>query len=162
MVNEAWIMVTLLPEIPPISFVVIPREERYLEARFGQEYKTYKATIRRWLIAAMRRAFVLSLRYSGLRIRDVVTLSRDRIQDGKFFRYMAKTVTPVWCPLSPFVVGALESLAVSGNYFFWRGESQPRVLSATGSDRRVDCSNWREYQTDTSIASVTRSPSSSC
>ena len=35
-------MVTLLPAISVMSFVVIPREERYLEARFGEEYETYR------------------------------------------------------------------------------------------------------------------------
>src|SRR5215471_9610092 len=39
-VNDAWILVTLLPAISVMSFVVIPREERYLEARFGEEYAT--------------------------------------------------------------------------------------------------------------------------
>src|SRR5256885_16902891 len=32
-----------------------------------------------------------SLRYSGLRIRDAVTLSRNRIQGDKLFLYTAKT-----------------------------------------------------------------------
>ena len=48
-VNDAWILITLLPAIAIISFVVIPREERYLEARFGEEYATCKASVRRWL-----------------------------------------------------------------------------------------------------------------
>ena len=48
-VNDAWILISLLPAIAIISFVVIPREERYLEARFGAEYATYKASVRRWL-----------------------------------------------------------------------------------------------------------------
>jgi protein-S-isoprenylcysteine O-methyltransferase Ste14 len=48
-VNDAWILITLLPAIAIISFVVIPREERYLKARFGEEYATYKASVRRWL-----------------------------------------------------------------------------------------------------------------
>ncbi len=48
-VNDAWIMITLLPAIAVISFVVIPREESYLEARFGEEYAAYKASVRRWL-----------------------------------------------------------------------------------------------------------------
>jgi protein-S-isoprenylcysteine O-methyltransferase Ste14 len=42
-------LVTLLPAISVMSFVVIPREERYLEARFGEEYARYKASVRRWL-----------------------------------------------------------------------------------------------------------------
>jgi protein-S-isoprenylcysteine O-methyltransferase Ste14 len=48
-VNDAWILVTLLPAISLMSFVVIPREERYLEAHFGDEYAKYKARVRRWL-----------------------------------------------------------------------------------------------------------------
>jgi hypothetical protein len=48
-VNDAWILITLLPAIALISFVVIPREERYLEARFGEQYAAYKESVRRWL-----------------------------------------------------------------------------------------------------------------
>ena len=48
-VNDAWVLVTLLPALSVMSFVVIPREERYLEARFGEEYSAYKASVRRWL-----------------------------------------------------------------------------------------------------------------
>ena len=47
-VNDAWILITLLPAIGIIPLVVIPREERYLQARFGAEYSTYKASVRRW------------------------------------------------------------------------------------------------------------------
>jgi integrase len=49
--------------------------------------------------AARLRALVILLRFSGLRIRDAVTLSRDRIREGKLFLYTAKTGTPVWCPI---------------------------------------------------------------
>ena len=48
-IDDAWILVTLLPAIFVISFVVIRREERYLEARFGEEYARYKSSVRRWL-----------------------------------------------------------------------------------------------------------------
>jgi len=48
-VNDAWILGTLLPAISIIAFVVTPREERYLEGRFAEEYATYKASVRRWL-----------------------------------------------------------------------------------------------------------------
>ena len=40
------------------------------------------------------RALVLLMRYSGLRIRDAVTLSRDRIRDGKLFLYTPKPEPP--------------------------------------------------------------------
>lgn len=48
-VNDAWILSTLLPAIVLMSAVVIPREESYLEARLGEEYAAYKASVRRWL-----------------------------------------------------------------------------------------------------------------
>lgn len=49
LVNSLWILVTLIPAVAVMSFVVIPREERYLEARFSSGYLTYKASVRRWL-----------------------------------------------------------------------------------------------------------------
>lgn len=47
--DSAWLLVTLLPAIALMSFVVIPREERYLGLRFGEEYSRYRASVRRWL-----------------------------------------------------------------------------------------------------------------
>ncbi len=75
------------------------------------------------------RALVLLLRYSGLRIRDAVTLRRDRLAGDKLFLYTAKTGTPVWCPLPPDVVMALEALTNSSRgYFFWTGQSKPETV----------------------------------
>lgn len=48
-VNSLWLVVTLLPALALMSLVVIPKEERYLEARFPSEYSRYKASVRRWL-----------------------------------------------------------------------------------------------------------------
>jgi integrase/recombinase XerD len=75
--------------------------------------------------AVRLRALVLLLRYSGLRIRDAVTLERGRIREGKLFLYTAKTGTAVWCPLPPAVTNALEAIPAS-QYFFWTGESKPK------------------------------------
>ena len=80
------------------------------------------------------RALVLLLRYSGLRIRDAVTLARERIIDGKMFLYTAKTGTGVWCPLPPLVLSALESIP-TGRYYFWTGDSKPK--SAVGDWQRA-------------------------
>lgn len=48
-VNSLSLLLTLIPAITLMSSVVIPREERYLEARFPSEYVSYKASVRRWL-----------------------------------------------------------------------------------------------------------------
>lgn len=47
--DNAWLLVTLVGAIALMSVVVIPKEERYLEAGFGAEYRDYKARVRRWL-----------------------------------------------------------------------------------------------------------------
>ena len=47
--NSLALLITLLPAVALMSLVVIPREERYLEARFPSDYLPYKASVRRWL-----------------------------------------------------------------------------------------------------------------
>lgn len=47
-VSSSWLLITLIPALALMSFWVIPREERYLEARFPGEYLPYKASVRRW------------------------------------------------------------------------------------------------------------------
>jgi len=48
-VGSLWLVITLLPALSLMSFWVIPKEERYLEARFPTEYPAYKSSVRRWL-----------------------------------------------------------------------------------------------------------------
>ena len=48
-VNSWWLVATLAAAIAIVHYVVVPREERYLEARFGAAYLDYKASVRRWL-----------------------------------------------------------------------------------------------------------------
>jgi len=48
-VNSLALLITLIPAVGLMSLVVIPREERYLEARFPSAYPTYQASVRRWL-----------------------------------------------------------------------------------------------------------------
>lgn len=47
--NSLWLLATLVVAVSVINFMVIPREERYLEHKFGAEYRHYKADVRRWL-----------------------------------------------------------------------------------------------------------------
>jgi len=48
-VNSLGVLLTLLPALALMALVVVPREERYLEARFPSEYPQYKRAVRRWL-----------------------------------------------------------------------------------------------------------------
>ena len=48
-VNSVGLLSMLIPAVGLMSLVVIPREERYLEARFPSEYVPYKASVRRWI-----------------------------------------------------------------------------------------------------------------
>ncbi len=47
--NNLWMLGTLVPAIGIIARVVIPREERFLERNFNDQYTSYKARVRRWL-----------------------------------------------------------------------------------------------------------------
>ena len=47
--DNLWVLALLVPTLAVIRYGVIAREERYLEARFGEDYLRYKASVRRWL-----------------------------------------------------------------------------------------------------------------
>jgi site-specific recombinase XerD len=72
------------------------------------------------------KAFVLMLRYSGLRIRDVALLSEDKLKGSKLLLYSAKTKVPVYVPLPDFVVKELHKAGelLSGKHFFWSGHGE--------------------------------------
>lgn len=46
--NNAWLLVTLVPAVGVIAMIVIPREERFLDRNFPDQYSSYKAAVRRW------------------------------------------------------------------------------------------------------------------
>jgi protein-S-isoprenylcysteine O-methyltransferase Ste14 len=47
--NSLWLLATPVGAVAVIHDLVIPREERYLERKFGAQYLDYKASVRRWL-----------------------------------------------------------------------------------------------------------------
>ena len=49
MVDSAWMVASIVPVFIVMNIGVIAREERYLEAKFGDAYRDYKARVRRWL-----------------------------------------------------------------------------------------------------------------
>ena len=48
-VNSVWPLILLPAVVLLIQREVIAREEAYLEAKFGDEYRAYKARVRRWI-----------------------------------------------------------------------------------------------------------------
>lgn len=47
--DNAWVIVFLVPTLVAIRYGVIAREEAYLERKFGDGYRRYKQSVRRWL-----------------------------------------------------------------------------------------------------------------
>lgn len=47
--NNLWGLIALVPVLVILHFGVILREERYLEAKFGESYRQYCSQVRRWL-----------------------------------------------------------------------------------------------------------------
>jgi integrase/recombinase XerD len=53
------------------------------------------------------------------------------VKDGKLFLYTQKTGTPVWVPLPPTVIAALEQVPNENERdFFWSGNGDPKTTVA--------------------------------
>ena len=82
------------------------------------------------------RALVLLLRYSALRIGDAASCPVDRLTGNRLFLNTQKTGVPVYLPLPPFVVDALDACPrKSERYWFWTGVGSKATL--TGNWRRA-------------------------
>jgi integrase/recombinase XerD len=76
------------------------------------------------------KAFVLVLRYTGLRIRDVACLRVGALKDRKIFMPTQKTGSQVWIPVPESVVSALKEIHGFGDYYFWSGNGLPKSAVA--------------------------------
>ena len=47
--DSLWLLLTLVPFALVIRYGVVAREEAYLERKFGELYRRYRALVRRWL-----------------------------------------------------------------------------------------------------------------
>ena len=47
--DSLWPLLTLVPFALVIRYGVVAREEAYLERKFGDVYRRYRARVRRWL-----------------------------------------------------------------------------------------------------------------
>ena len=47
--GSPWVLLMVVPAVALTQWGVVLREERYLEAKFGEEYRRYKTNVRQWL-----------------------------------------------------------------------------------------------------------------
>jgi protein-S-isoprenylcysteine O-methyltransferase Ste14 len=52
--NLPWVFVLLLPAFVACHYILIAPEEKYLAAKFGEEYRMYAASVHRWMGRAQR------------------------------------------------------------------------------------------------------------
>jgi len=71
-------------------------------------------------------AFVAVLRWTGLRIRDVVQLKKSAVKSARLVLRTHKNQKPVKLVLHPDAVKALEEVVNGGDYFFWSGLGNPK------------------------------------
>jgi protein-S-isoprenylcysteine O-methyltransferase Ste14 len=47
--DDLWLLIVLVPFALLIRYAAVAREEAYLERKFGDAYRSYRARVRRWL-----------------------------------------------------------------------------------------------------------------
>jgi integrase/recombinase XerD len=82
------------------------------------------------------RTFVLTMRYTGLRISDTALLTSSRFDGRRVSLYQAKTKEWVFVPVPPILQDALSKTPTRSGYYFLRGEST-RLETVTDLWRRT-------------------------
>ena len=47
--GSLWVLLMVVPAVAAIHWSIVLREERYLAAKFGEEYRSYTTKVRRWI-----------------------------------------------------------------------------------------------------------------
>lgn len=121
-------------EDPPTDY--FPREEfdHIIDSTYLYDSKTVDA--KEMVNNATRlRTLALLMRWSGLAIRDAVTLERNRLDDqDHIFLYRAKTGEPVLVKIPYEVAQTLRNIPPgpkpNPRYFFWSGNGLPKSAVA--------------------------------
>ena len=81
-------------------------------------------------------AFVLVLRYSGLRIGDASMLTLERFKENDLFLYTQKSGTHVYVPLPPFVMSLVRAIKPRHGQYLFTGPHSLRMETASDLWRR--------------------------
>ncbi len=76
-------------------------------------------------------ALIQVLRWSGLRIGDAMKLKPEKFDGNRMFLRTAKTGTPVYVPLPPFVIDELKRLPLFGGFYFWNKSGDSHIDTAS-------------------------------
>jgi integrase len=76
-------------------------------------------------------AFLLTLRYTALRMSDVVQLKRTAVKNGRVLLRTTKTGAPIYLPLPPTLLTALKAIENGVPYYFWSGEGKLKSVIST-------------------------------
>jgi site-specific recombinase XerD len=118
MVSENYALSLVAPKVKPTPTLPFSSEE---EVRIFKAAESPKADRR-------VKAFILTMRYSGLRISDTAALAVDSLNGNRLKLYPAKTGEPVSVLIPSDVAEALLAIKHRNpKYFFWTGNS--RVVS---------------------------------
>jgi integrase len=128
--NPAVMLGRIRAEGPPTDYFPKAEFAAIIDATYVYQPKGWKECRQQ---ATRLRILTWLMRWSGLAIRDAVTLERSRLSDrDELLLYRAKTGTPVYVPLPPHVADALRSIPPgpkpNPRYFFWSGNGSPKTL----------------------------------
>ena len=123
----------------PVKHLKAPKETDQPPAALSKDQVASLITAAMEAGKLKERALILLMRYSGLSIRDAVTLRRDAIdKDGNLTLRRAKSGELVMVPLHSLAIEALDQITLPGQaHYFWSGKSQP-VTTASYWRKRLN------------------------
>ena len=111
----------------PVEYLKAPRETGQPKMPLSVDEVKSLVTVATVAGKLKERALILLLRYSGVSIRDAVTLRQDAIdKDGNLTLRRAKSSELVVVPLHDLAIEALDQITLPGQtHYFWSGNSLP-------------------------------------
>jgi integrase/recombinase XerD len=115
MVNENYALSLVAPKVKQTPTLPFPADEEVRILKAAESSKVDKRV----------KTFILTMRYSGLRISDTATLAVDSLNGNRLKLYQAKTGEPVSVLIPSDVAEALLAVKHKNpKYFFWTGNSK--------------------------------------
>ena len=128
--NPAALLGRIKADGPPTDYFTREEFDRIIDSTYVYQPKGWKECRNQ---AARLRILIWLMRWSGLAIRDAVTLERSRLNEkDELFLYRAKTGNPVYVPLPNYVADSLRNVPPgpkpNARYFFWSGNGSPKSV----------------------------------